>query len=439
MSEPVFEIKVAGTHCGQAIQHVFQSSSWNFWQTKKVFSPLLGDLHRIAWVIYFLDRLFVRDKKVWKRSFRCTIGVFDPSFWTYHKNYDLLIHILSFLSGDNWDFEFVKRDSDTQHVMDFDFDELNTVFCLYSGGLDSMAGLVRQLQTYPNKSFVPVTVYHRPDIKVSTYRQLSAIAELYPNLQNKRRHTFPFRMEKNIKSFGDKRESTQRTRAFLFMAAGGTVALQCGGNQLEVYEAGIGAINAPLLPQMAGSLTTRSAHPEFLDKMGQLLSLIAQKDFKIILPFADMTKGELVSAMKGHPSLKELSRESFSCVNYPRRNTEKKICGKCFACIFRRIALFNAGIKENLDDYEFDILNKSDWNRMKPVDRRPLCCFLEQIDELSTSTKSNQLPDWIEDHIITTNASMGRPKEFIVNLYSKYSKECSRFIEKAAKMKCSWA
>jgi len=212
------------------------------------------------------------------------------------------------------------------------------------------------------------------------------INKLYPNLQHKEQYVFPFRMERDYEDFGSKRESTQRTRAFLFMVAGGISALRCGGSQLEVYEAGIGVINAPLLPRMGGSKTTRSTHPEFLNKMSRLFSLIAQRDFKIVLPFACFTKGELVSSLKNHRDLEDLSRESFSCVCYPRRNTKKKICGKCFACVFRRIAMYSAGIKENLAEYEFDILCKQDWNRMKPVERRPLCCFLEQIYELGEST-----------------------------------------------------
>lgn len=439
MPEDVFEIEVTGTHKGESVRRFFQSSSWNLWRTKAVFSPLFDDLHRIAWTVHFLDRLFVRGTRAWKRNFRCSIGVFDPDFWSSPLNYELLTNILHFISGDDWEFEFTQsaKKGSAQRILDLDFE--NEVLCLYSGGLDSMAGLVHQLQQYPDKFFVPITVCHRTDIRKSTYHQLAAIAKLYPNLLHKQRCAFPFRMEKQYELFGVKREPTQRTRSFLFTVIGGITALQRGGNQLEVYEAGIGAINAPLLPQMSGSMTTRSSHPEFLRMVGELLSLISQKEFKIVLPFANATKGELISSLKGKHALRKLARTSFSCVCYPRRKLEKKVCGKCLACIFRRIALHHAGIRENLENYEFDILNKVHWNRMNPKDRRPLCVFLEQIYELGVSTQDGRLPKWIEEHIIFTNATMKRSMTDIIDLYRRYSAECSHFIETAVKRKCPWA
>ncbi len=99
----------------------------------------------------------------------------------------------------------------------------------------------------------------------------------------------------------------------------------------------------------------------------------------------------------------------------------------------------NAGIKENLADYEFDILNKTHWKRMSLEDRRPLCYFLEQIYELGVSAQDGRLPSWIEDHIISTNAAMGRPMESIIDLYRRYGNECSNFIEKAVERQCPWA
>lgn len=439
MPEDIFEIEVTGTHRGESVHQVFQSTSWNVWRTRVRFSPLFDDLHGIAWIVHFLDRLFLRDKKTWTRHFRCSISVIEPDFWNASRNYELLTNILHFISGDHWEFEFTQsaKKGSVQKIFDLEFD--NEVHCLYSGGLDSMAGLVGQLQKHPDKFFIPTTVYHRTDIKKSTYHQLAGIAKLYPNLLPKQRCVFPFRMEKTYDLFGKKREPTQRTRPFLFMVAGGITALQRGGKQLEVYEAGIGAINAPLLPRMSGSMTTRSSHPEFLKMMGELLSLISQKEFKIVLPFADVTKGELVSVLHSKRSLQSLARSSFSCVCYPRRNAKKKVCGKCLACIFRRIALHQAGIKDNLEDYEYDLLNKDHWDQMNSEDRRPLCIFLEQIDELGISTQDGRLPEWIEDHIISTNATMGRSMASVVDLYRRYSIACSHFIEKAIKKKCQWA
>jgi len=67
-------------------------------------------------------------------------------FWRNPENYELLTYILHFLSGDDWVFKFTQKDSNTQKMWNLNFSTLNTIFCLYSGGLDSMAGLVYQLQ-----------------------------------------------------------------------------------------------------------------------------------------------------------------------------------------------------------------------------------------------------------------------------------------------------
>ena len=433
-----FQVEVVGTHRGEVVHKTFQSLLWNVWPNNKKFPPLLNDLYRIASTVYFLARMFVRNKKTWNRDFQCSIEVYDPAFWSTPSLSDQLTCILSFISGDNWKFRFTKG-NDIQEVAHLEFESSPTdVFCLYSGGLDSMAGLVKRLNDCPEKSFIPITVCHRTDIRRATSSQLDSLSRLYPNIRNGKQLFFPFRMERQFDFFEDKRESTQRTRAFLFMIAGGIAALKYGNDLLEVYEAGIGTINAPLLPDMTGTMT-RSTHPEFLKKTAELLSQVAGKDFNILLPHSNITKSELVCSLNNNPELKKLALESFSCVCYPRRNTEKKICGKCFACIFRRIALFNAGITENLENYEFDILSNDDWSRMKQEERRPLCVFFEQIHELSITTKNDSLPQWIEKHIRETNATMGRPMKSIVDLYRRYALECSRFVEQAAKNGCKWA
>ena len=162
---------------------------------------------------------------------------------------------------------------------------------------------------------IPVVVRHRSDIGKMALDQLRLLAKRFHSELNT--VVVPFEMDAP-KSLVGREETSQRSRSFLFTAVGGVVAWASGSSRLEIYELGIGAINAPLLAAMHGSQATRSTHPEFLLRMSRLLSLAAERQIEVCLPFKKMTKGEVVRTLNAD-GLREIVPLTASCVHYPLR------------------------------------------------------------------------------------------------------------------------
>jgi hypothetical protein len=151
-------------------------------------------------------------------------------------------------------------------------------------------------------------------------------------------------------------ELTQRYRSFLFTAVAGSAACATDASEVETYESGVGALNLPLMQGMlVGGMITRGSHPQFLDRMGKLVSQVAGREVRFTLPFGDRTKAEVVKTL-AQEGIQDIARDTVSCVHYPRRVPGKaKQCGWCPACIGRRQALITAGISEPPGLYEVDL------------------------------------------------------------------------------------
>jgi hypothetical protein len=118
-----------------------------------------------------------------------------------------------------------------------------------------------------------------------------------------------------------------------------------------IPENGTIALNYPLTPSRRSSLSTRTAHPYYLDKLTEYLYKLGISH-KIINKYEMKTKGEMVEECRGRNILLQIYRESCSCA---KRGTRKDIwdnqsgvnhCGICMPCIYRRVALS----KINCDD-----------------------------------------------------------------------------------------
>lgn len=108
---------------------------------------------------------------------------------------------------------------------------------MFSGGLDSLAGVVEMARAGANL----VLVSHRP-VSTLDARQKRLFRELQKQFPGQLIH-IPVWINK-AQSFG--RESTQRTRSFLFSALGTLVAQSVRARGLRFYENGVVSLNLPI-------------------------------------------------------------------------------------------------------------------------------------------------------------------------------------------------
>lgn len=442
---PLFKINIEDRQSSEAHSFVggddFHAANESISSALKLgLSPRTLDLLRIASSVYFADRISRRNRvggsNRWARHLSLTVDLYDAEFWNDAQIKSLLTETLEFVSGDTWDLTFSQdrvpppRPVRQLFLPEHYFDDPPNI-CLYSGGLDSAAGLARRCSEVGPSSFLPVTVCHRTELQTRVEEQLRLLSQV------SQADLTPLCVGMTMQapeSLGLEEEPSQRTRSFLFVAVGGVVAAAVKSQAVELYEAGVGAINAPLLAGMEGSQATRSAHPTFLRNMAQLLSLVADYSINVNLPFIEMTKGEVLSVLKS-TQLEELADMTFSCVSYPLRHPTKKFCGYCPACLFRRVALHAGGIAESDSVYSVDIL------KQQPIPAKKLkylIAFLNQIDGLA-EVDQGKLPRSILHHLLATELlGYNESAQKYVDLYHRYRREWLAFIEHARRNGCQW-
>lgn len=409
-------------------------------------TPAMEDLLRIAATVYFIDRLVKRDRRSgpsnWARQIACSIAVREPEFWNHSPVHDLVKQCVGFVSGDEWSFEFQPDRSAKPHrprglFSTTDLFDSPPVASLYSGGLDSAAGLACRLSSSVRKPHLPIVVRHRSDIARNATLQLGKLSDHFGVKLNP---VVPVMSMIPPKKLVAHEELSQRARGFLFVSVGGVIAGTTGANELELYESGIGAVNAPLLAGMEGSQATRGTHPRFLKLMSQLLGLVFGRQIDVTLPFLESTKGDVVKHLCGN-ALSEVARQTVSCAHFPVRlekGGQCRSCGVCPACLFRRVALNTAGIHEDRSRYQHDLLDPRT-SQLGPKKLRYLLAYLRQVDSLSELDEGH-LPLLISRHLRSTGlAQPGDPLNSYVELYHRYRSEWYELIGKARTNGCRWA
>ncbi len=363
-----------------------------------------ADLLRISLGVYAADRLARRNwqqQSGGSRVMRLEVRVVEPDFWSDEQTMGPLQDALELLSGDTWHLRFRGCTPDTDEYLSCRPDQHPRV-CLYSGGLDSAAGLATQLRTC-REPILAVTTWQQARQKSRTIDQLHRMASRYGvDVQHVVVRTALSTRPKTVKQ-----EWSQRCRSFLFLSLAGAVACAERSSSVEVYESGVGAINLPLMHGMAtGARTTKSSHPRFLQLMSELVSRVAERPIDFLLPHRDRTKAEIVRTL-AEDRLGDLATATDSCVRYLVPGKARH-CGYCPACIGRRQAMMVAGIGEPDGAYEYDLFGTPQTtNAIEPTKLRNLKATLMLVARLG-ELRGPPLRDWFLRHAIGTRVAEDR-------------------------------
>ena len=395
--------------------------------------PLLRDLARVGTAVYVTDRLMRRPSRSHGtgRKLALRVDVTSPEYWSRHA--DVLARILGVVSNDVWDLQFRAGTTEPAQVGLFAAETPAPVVCLYSGGLDSAAGLLNRLRDGV-RSVVTVTVCHQPGQRRRVLRQLEAFRRQYSAriipifVRTTLRHAPALKYQ----------ELSQRCRSFLFLAIGGAVAATVGASDVEIYESGVGVLNLPSMTGMlVGARATRSCHPELVRLMTELVSAVAGRPTGFSLPFIQQTKSEVVRAFV-EERLQGVVPLTTSCVHYPIRiRGSAKQCGLCFACIGRRQALFAANVDDAVSQYQHDIFN-ADCD-VTTMDLDSLRADLFQVARLA-ELSSREMPAWFSRHLYGSHVvQIGDSAEPWRDLMLRYRAEWLRLIAHGRKRHLKWA
>lgn len=320
------------------------------------------DLLEIASYVYCADQVVTRGGKTdpnmganWRRNLRFQIPVRRPDVWASPEVSQSLVSTLDFLSDDHhYSFSFKKLEKPPPFEQYFEGIGDPTLepesIVLFSGGLDSLAGAIQEAVIEKKQV---ILVSHRSAQKIHS-KQLNLVEALARYCSGPRPIHVPVWATKHG-DFG--RETTQRSRSFLYAALGATVAHLFDIPAIRMYENGIVSLNLPISGQLIGARATRTTHPRVIKGFNKLFSLIMDKPFQVENPFLWETKAEVVARIAVAGCL-DLIKDSVSCSHVMGMTTHHTHCGKCSQCIGRRFAMLASGnaAYEPQEIYKVDLL-----------------------------------------------------------------------------------
>lgn len=388
---------------------------------------VLLDLLEVAAYVYCADQRASRGSEKlsghgrdWRRVMNFTIPVRRPELWASAAVTEALCETLGFLSDDSYAFSFVTA-IDPLAERERYFEELSEgtfvpdEVALFSGGVDSFAGAVEDLVGH-GKRLALVGHHSAPQI----YNVQKALIE---GLRQGGLGGQLFYVPVNVTNSGTvARETTQRTRSFLFASLALVVARMFGKDAFTFYENGVVSLNLPIARDVLGSRATRTTHPKVIRGFEGIFSSVLDREIRISTPFRWLTKTEVTRKISDH-GFGPLLAKTNSCTRPRTWTKDQRHCGACSQCIDRRFAVLAAGLEEldPAEQYQLDLLLG---NRSGDRDLRMAVAYVKFFQTFASSVKSR----FIADHPQITSAlshfpgmSADEAKDLIYDLYRRHS------------------
>jgi 7-cyano-7-deazaguanine synthase in queuosine biosynthesis len=328
-----------------------------FWKNKNRYPYWYNtraiDLLYISYAVFAADRLSLRKnaKDAWRREFKLYVPLINADLFI--KSVGLLQKMLSFLTGDQWEFYFRKRDLTEQEKLDKKtinekkykkgeckgYDRI----CMFSGGLDSFVGAIDILERKDNLK----TLF------VSHYGGGKGTKEYQDYLKDRFCDTYHLE-ERDFCQFYAKvvggLEDTTRSRSFMFFSHAVALASAQGKSiDLFIPENGLISLNIPSTYSRIGTSSTRTTHPYYMKLFQRLIDELGLS-IHFQNPYQFKTKGEMLVECRNQEFMRKNLIHTMSC-SHPdlgRMHSEKEArhCGYCLPCVIRQAAILRAGIED---------------------------------------------------------------------------------------------
>jgi hypothetical protein len=397
----------------------------------------LRDLLDVAVYVYSADQATTRANggrvdgdeigAGWRRRLHFRIAVREPDRWDALRA--RLVAVLSFLTEDEYHFEFVplRRDCSLKDYIDFEetpYDGHIQEVALFSGGVDSLAGAVQEVRVEHRNVLL---VNHR-----STSKRVPRYDALVRGLNDRagRRPPLHFSVWANKhKSLG--REHTQRSRSFLFAALGSMFAHMIGLNRVRFYENGVVSLNLPLSAQVVGARASRTTHPRVLHEFGELLTALLERRFTFENPFLWHTKTDVVELLL-RENCADLLASSMSCGHTWELTQQHTHCGVCSQCLDRRLAVVAAGLAAHdpVSAYKTDPLA----GEAPDVSAKTMMvAYMELVERVEAMTPADFLGRFGEVARVLRHHTGGADEaaQRVFRLYKKHAQQVRTAIDRA--------
>lgn len=309
-------------------------------------SPQAWDFLNIALSVVAADFTTLRAKSAdaWTRQISLEIAVQDPVFWNTQAR--ALEAALRFLTTDQWTLAFHPGGYGPPAQMKA-LHPVEDSVVLLSGGLDSLIGAIDLIEQGV-RPYAVSQIVRGDGEKQNLFAKSLGLSRIGLN---------------HVAKSPAEQEPSQRARSIVFLAFGLAVATSLDryhmGESVPLYicENGFIAINPPLTMSRLGSLSTRTAHPEYLGRLQQIFDA-AGINVQIRNPYALITKGEMMVGCENQDLLRQHAVASTSCGRFQRFGY--KHCGRCVPCQVRRASFKRWSSLLDQTEYVHDNLSKDD-------------------------------------------------------------------------------
>lgn len=307
------------------------------------FPSVVADLIDLAVAIYASDRLSYQPLRETQSQIYVTLPVRNPQLFNSALLQEKLNNLLDWATGSRWHFDFQQR-TESERIVEqqqvLPMIENDCEVALWSGGLDSLAGVYTKLNNQPKLPFMLFGTGSNKIIHNKQKKVCQAVNDLFPSRVN----ICQVQIDLN-NSNKHRKNKISRSRGIVFTLLGSACAYLMGQKTLHIYENGIGAINLPYRASAVGLEHSRSVHPITLLMVSDLISEILGETFRVKNPFLFWTKAEMCQRL-AKDQRTELSALTMSCDSPHRRQGQPMQCGYCSSCILRKQALAASGLED---------------------------------------------------------------------------------------------
>jgi len=325
-----------------------------------------SDLFLLAAAAYCVDKVSPRDEAPdgWTRDLGLAVPVATPGQFPAGP----FARALSFLTGDRWQISAHQAQVDplaalpvlppaVPPVVDVD------AVSLFSGGLDSLCGVIDLLEGDPGLRLGLVAHYDGGQAQSKQTLLHQRLTDTYGARRVVLRRLWLRPAAHDVRRDHASllaAENTTRGRSMLFLAAALTLASSVSlHTPVYLPENGYIALNVPLTRARTGSASTRTTHPHFLQLLGEATREAGVSN-PLINPCSMQTKGEMMLNSRNPPLLRELAPLTVSCSHPEAARMQERPqgnCGYCFPCLIRRASLAAVGWDD--EEYAWDALTDS--------------------------------------------------------------------------------
>lgn len=195
--------------------------------------------------------------------------------------------------------------------------------CLFSGGIDSFAGIIKTKVERGKVAGIFITHSDQP-------RGVNIIMKLQKEVLSKENIPLYILHAPPMKRYG-----YSQLRGFLYCLYGSIYLNLLKAENLFVTECGPTMYQSKFSPFDSVTMTT---HPYVLEKTKTIIEILLKRKINIIIPFENLTKSEVFMTSPK----KEYFQYTNSCISLGTGRN----CGHCYGCIVRKIGSIVAGITE---------------------------------------------------------------------------------------------